>query len=260
MREDEWPEVGDIVIATVSEIFQHGAFVKLDEYGGKEGLIHISEISSRWVKNIKDYVREGQKIVAQVIRVDPEKGHIDLSLRKVTEARRKQKIQEWKKYQKACKLLEIAANKLGKTFEEGWREAGKVLEREFGGLYDAMEEIVVSGRKSIEKLVGKEWSDAIGEVVEANVEIPYVEIGAYLNLECPTGNGIETIKKALIEARDKHTSEDVSVDIRYAGAPRYRVKVRAPDYKTAEKALQGISKTASRIVAREGGTSSLTRV
>ena len=40
---------------------------------GKEAFIHISEVSSGWVKNIRDYVRENQKIVARVLRVNPKK-------------------------------------------------------------------------------------------------------------------------------------------------------------------------------------------
>ncbi len=46
-----------------------------------EGLLHVSEISSSWIRNIRDFVREGQKMVLKVLRVDLEKGHIDLSLR-----------------------------------------------------------------------------------------------------------------------------------------------------------------------------------
>ncbi len=61
MGKPEWPEVGDIVVATVTRIVGHGAYVSLDEHNGKEGLLHISEISSRWVRNIRNHVRERQK-------------------------------------------------------------------------------------------------------------------------------------------------------------------------------------------------------
>ena len=73
IRRSEWPEVGDLVVATVRRIVDYGAYVHLDEYG-KEGLLHISEISSSWVRNIRDHVREGQKVVLKVLRVNPEKG------------------------------------------------------------------------------------------------------------------------------------------------------------------------------------------
>ncbi|MBU7031576.1 MAG: S1 RNA-binding domain-containing protein, partial [Theionarchaea archaeon] len=66
----EFPEVGDLVIGTVSDVFPYGAFVKLDEFD-KVGMIHIKEISSAWVKNIRNHVREGQKVVTKVLKVVP---------------------------------------------------------------------------------------------------------------------------------------------------------------------------------------------
>ena len=80
MGKPEWPEVGDLVVATIVRIVGHGANVVLDEHNGKEGLLHISEISSRWVRNIRNHVRERQKAVLQVQRVDPSKGQIDLCI------------------------------------------------------------------------------------------------------------------------------------------------------------------------------------
>ena len=45
-----WPEIGDLVVCTVVNVVEFGAFVQLDEYDKKEGLIHISEVASGWVK------------------------------------------------------------------------------------------------------------------------------------------------------------------------------------------------------------------
>ena len=72
-RNVEWPEIGDFVIATIQKITDYGAYVMLDEYE-KQGLLHVSEVSSGWVRNIRDFVREGQKTVLKVLRVDAQKG------------------------------------------------------------------------------------------------------------------------------------------------------------------------------------------
>src|SRR2546423_1074795 len=48
-----FPEVGDLVVATVKRVEDYGAYVKLDEFAGIEGLIHISEMATTWVRNIR---------------------------------------------------------------------------------------------------------------------------------------------------------------------------------------------------------------
>src|SRR3989304_3268539 len=113
----EWPEIGDLVIATIETVTDYGAYAKLDEYN-KRGLLHVSEISSSWIRNIRDFVRENQKVVLKVLRVDTEKGHIDLSLRRVTKREKIEKILSWKKYRKAEALLRGVAEKVGLSEEE----------------------------------------------------------------------------------------------------------------------------------------------
>ena len=62
-KSQEWPDEGELIVGTVYKVLNYGAFAKLEEYEGKEAFIHISEVSSGWVKNIRDYVRENQKII-----------------------------------------------------------------------------------------------------------------------------------------------------------------------------------------------------
>src|SRR2546421_1696472 len=103
----DWPDEGELVVCTVTNVKNFGAFVTLDEYEAKEGSIHIAEVSSGWIKYIRDYVREGQKVVCNVLKVDKDKGHIDLSLKPVNEHQRREKIQEWKNERNAQNLLRI---------------------------------------------------------------------------------------------------------------------------------------------------------
>ena len=73
------PEVGDMFITEVVRILPKvGAFCELAP--GKDGLIHISEISSKFVKNPKDVVNIGDEIEVEIIGVDEEHFHLNLSL------------------------------------------------------------------------------------------------------------------------------------------------------------------------------------
>ena len=71
--------VGEIVEGTVSDIMNYGAFVKLND--GKTGLVHISEVSKDFVKDIHSVLNEGDLVKAKVLSID-EKGKIALSIKK----------------------------------------------------------------------------------------------------------------------------------------------------------------------------------
>lgn len=73
-------EVGSIVEGEVTGITNFGAFVQLPE--GKVGLIHISEVSNVYVKDVHDFLQEHQKVKVKVISVDP-RGKIGLSLKQL---------------------------------------------------------------------------------------------------------------------------------------------------------------------------------
>ncbi len=71
-------EAGTIVEGTVVKITHYGAFVELP--GGKSGLVHISEIADTYVKDVRDYIKEQERIKVKVLGVN-EKGKLDLSLK-----------------------------------------------------------------------------------------------------------------------------------------------------------------------------------
>ncbi len=70
---------GEIVTGCVTGIEKYGIFVNLDEY--YSGLIHISEISDNFVRNIHDYVKIGETIKVKVIEENPKAHHVKLSIK-----------------------------------------------------------------------------------------------------------------------------------------------------------------------------------
>ena len=74
-------EVGSITEGSITGIKNFGAFVELQN--GKTGLVHISEISNAFVKEIKDYLKEGDKVKVKVINVSPE-GRVELSIKQAS--------------------------------------------------------------------------------------------------------------------------------------------------------------------------------
>ena len=88
-----FPNEGDILFCTITKVQYNSVFVTLDEYENKSGMIHISEISPGRIRNIRDYVKEGKVIICKVLRVKKDRGHIDLSLRRVNESQRREKVE-----------------------------------------------------------------------------------------------------------------------------------------------------------------------
>ena len=91
---------GKIVKAVVSGIETYGAFVILDDY--YTGLIHISEISLGFVKNITDFVNIGDQIYVEILDVDENLCHLKLSIKNIKY-----------KYQKKLKKRKIIETKQG---------------------------------------------------------------------------------------------------------------------------------------------------
>lgn len=256
VRGSEFPEEGELVICTVQNVKNFGAFVSLDEYEGKEGFIHIRDVATGWVKYIRDYVREGQKIVCKVLGVDSSKGHIDLSLKSVNDHQKREKIQQWKNENKAEKLLEIVGERLGKTVEECYDEFAYDLVEDFGTLYGAFEQCAATSEILDEEDYEGEWKAIFVEVAEENVTPPYVQIDGYLELTCPSPNGVEVIRNALLSIID---SSEENVSIQYIGAPRYRLVISASDYKIAEEELKVITNQIISEVEEGGGEASFHR-
>ncbi len=250
---DEYPEVGEFVIGTVQSIFKQGAFITLDEYGNKKGMLHLSEISLKWVRNIRDYVREGQKVVLQVLSVNPERGHIDLSLRRVSDAQRKRKLQEVKQRQRADKLLKILADELKVSPDEVDNKIGKKLLKEFDSLYEGLEAIA-GDDKIVDRLsLNEKWKSALIDIVKKNIKPPFVYITGYVELRSYEPNGVNIIKESLKKIENYKTDSDFEIEVGYVSPPIYRVKVRSKDYKSAEKLLRNAIEKGINYIEKNSG-------
>ena len=76
-------EIGDVVKGKVSTITSFGAFLSFE---GGTGLVHISEISTSYVKDVHDFLKVGDEVEAKIITID-EKGKIGLSVKKLQQQR-----------------------------------------------------------------------------------------------------------------------------------------------------------------------------
>ena len=255
MTDREWPQESELVVCTVENVKDFVAFVSLDEYGGRQGLIPISEIATGWIKYIRDHIREGQKIVCKVLNVDRTRGHIDLSLKDVNEHQRREKIREWKNESKAQKWLGFVAEQSGEPI----RDIEDVIYKKYGAFYPVFEDIVIDPETSLKKLgFSKKVSEILQRVAQESVKVPHVEVTGHLVLTSTRPDGIEVIRKAL-EKASASKSSGAEIELLYLGAPTYRIKVTAPDYKAAEKAIEKSANAAIAVLEKSGGEGKLVK-
>jgi translation initiation factor 2 subunit 1 len=241
----QWPEPGDLVMATIESVMDYGAYANLDEYH-RRGFLHISEISSARIRNVRDFVRENQKMVLKVLRVDTEKGHIDLSLRRVTKRERIEKVKSWKKDRKGEALLHAVGEKAGLSKDEVYQKAGLVLEEKFG-LYAGFEKAVKEGAEALVKAgVPEDLAKIITEVAEERITIKLVKVRGVVEVRCMKPNGVKCIQEAFTSAKKGHKAKDGKVEFHVIAAPRYSIEVSAENWKQADELLE---KTGEAIVA-----------
>jgi len=259
MKFSGWPERGELVVCHVDEIESFGVFCDLEQYEDRRGLIHISEVASGWIKNIRDHVREGQTVVCKVLDVDESSQQIDLSLKDVNDHQRSETIQGWKNEQKADNWLAIS---LGEDADDAvYEHVVSELLADFETLYDGFEAAAIHGEEALADLdLDGEVVEAIVETARNNVSVPYVTVTGYVDLTCADPTGVDAIREALKAAGGNgEVPEEVELEVTYVGAPEYRIRVRAPDYKLAERSLEASADRAIEALEAAGGEATFHR-
>jgi len=247
------PEEGELVVVTVKSVKQNGVYVDFDEFPGIEGFIFIGEVASGWVKNIRAFVRDGQRLICKVMRTRKDGSSLELSLKSVSEERRRERLQEWKNEQRSNQLLKVLSEKVGwdkKTREEYY---GELIES-FGSLYSSFEEAATNESALLDAGFEGTWIKEFIDIAVENIIPPFVEIRGNFTLSINVPNGINVIKDALSAAEDYSSNEEeISVSCYYNGAPEYRIELKAPDFKTAEDLWIDVSNTVVNHITENGG-------
>ena len=193
-KKQGFPEEGELLICTVTKIFGHSVFVNIEEYA-KSGMIHISEISPGRIRNLRDYVVEGKKIICVVLRINKEKGHIDLSLRRVSEGERRKKSESIKQEQKAKKLIENTAKDLHKEAKQFYEDISEKILKKYKTLNLCFSEVVNNSLELKDLDIEKESAEKLTDVIKERMKPPKIIILGNLSIEIHDPNGIEIIKQ-----------------------------------------------------------------
>lgn len=226
----ELPDKDELVIAVIKKIMPYGAFCVLPEYGDLEGFLHISEVAPRWIKNIHEFISEGQRYVVKVHHVDREKNQVDISIKRVSEEEKKTKLELMQNEKKGAKLLELSLKAAKVKLES--EKARAEIEEHFPDVYSCFKQLSLEGDSAIKDLdLPKALKAEMAELAKKSIKKPIVEVSRTFKLTCYGGSGVETLKDAL---KVKEAA------IHYMGAPKYMISIKGADYKSAEKKLDAI--------------------
>jgi len=252
--EIEYPEEGEFVVVTVQGIEKNGAYLSLQGYSDDiRAFVFIGEVSSGWVARVRDHLREGQRTVARVTRVRKDRLSVDVSIKSVSDERRRETLQDWKNEQRASQLLRIISERAGWSDSE-YDSMGLQLSETFGGLYAAFEAAAATPESLEEFGFEGDWIPMLVETALENIVPASVIIRGRFHIEVWSDKGVEVIQIALSAAEDvAEGMEEVQVDCYYDGAPEYRIEVVAPDYKSAEKAYEDAREAVSSHIKKAGG-------
>jgi len=225
----EFPEEDEIVLGTVTKLIGTSVFIQIEEFG-KEGVISFSEVAPGRIRNIRDYVRPGQKIAVKILRVDRVKGHIDLSLRRVSAKEKKEVFEKQSREREAKVLLGIVIKDNAKLEQaiEKISESSSLAET-LSNLHENPSAEIANLEKSG---LSKEEAQKIAELVAEKERERFVIVKSRFSVSSEAENGIEKIKKLLSVP---------NADIKYISASNYLLSIKDKDYKEANKKLKEIT-------------------
>jgi len=232
MYENEFPEIDDVVMVQVRSIAEMGAYVALLEYNNVEGMILLSELTRRRIRSVNKLIRVGKQEVCMVLRVDREKGYIDLSKRRVS-AEDVQKCDERFQRSKAVhSIVRHVSEVQHMDMEELYRMTAWRLYEKFGHAYEAFCAAITDADSIFnEELMPGLNSDLRGAMLDniaKRLTPTAVKIRADIEVTCFGYEGINAIKGALLKGVELG-SEELPIKIKLVAPPLYVMLCSALD-------------------------------
>ena len=247
------PKWSEVVLCRVTRITPYAAWCELEEYTDEEGkpiegMVHISEVAGKWVKDIRNFVKINKQYVARVVRVDYQKKTINLSLKRVTKFDKKEKMENYKREKRAAGFLEQIAKRVGSSVEDVYeqiaqplqsrleKEAEGAAEGGFEGFEDLLS-VFEAAHENMEVLkeadIPPKWAEAVQDILSKSFKKKEVVLKAELLLTSVASDGVNRIRDILAEL-EGGTGAAVS----YISAPVYRVELNTKQPKDDERKLK----------------------
>ena len=256
---NNFPDFDDTVMVNVRRIEDMGAYVQLLEYDNKEGMILLSELSRRRIRSVNKLIRVGRTECVVVIRVDKDKGYIDLSKRRVYAKDLLQCEERFAKAKAVNSILRHVAEQLGYDQNEqledlymrtAWHFDKK--EKRKAAAYDIFKKAIADPTVLDECDIDAEVKEKLLEDIRKKLTPQAVKIRADIEVSCFAYEGIEAVKAALGEGKECST-EAMPIKINLIAAPHFVVTTSTLDREGGLAAVQSCLDVIKAAIEKKGG-------
>ncbi|XP_054715834.1 eukaryotic translation initiation factor 2 subunit 1-like [Uloborus diversus] len=255
----KYPEVEDVVMVKVRSIAEMGAYVSLLEYNNIEGMILLSELSRRRIRSINKLIRVGRDECVVVIRVDKEKGYIDLSKRRVSPEDIEKCEEKFAKARAVNSILRHVAEILKYESDEELEELYKKTAWYFdekckkqASSYDMFKHAVNDPSILDECGLDNQTKETLLSNIRRRLTPQAVRIRADIEVACYGYEGIDAVKNAL-RAGINCSTEEMPIKINLIAPPLYVCTTTTMEKADGLKALQdAINKIETTIKSSDG--------
>ncbi|EEB19101.1 eukaryotic translation initiation factor 2 subunit alpha, putative [Pediculus humanus corporis] len=240
---EKYPEVDDVVMVNVRSIAEMGAYVHLLEYNNIEGMILLSELSRRRIRSINKLIRVGKTEPVVVIRVDKDKGYIDLSKRRVSPEDVEKCTERFAKAKAVNSILRHVADLLDYENDDqleelyqktAWRFEEKLKMK--ASSYDFFKQAVVDPSILSECDLDNKTREVLFANLQRKLTSQAVKIRADIEVACYGYEGIDAVKTAL-RAGLSLSTEELPIKINLIAPPLYVMTTSTPEKQEGVKAL-----------------------
>eukprot|EP00957_Ditylum_brightwellii_P051497 3903648-Ditylum_brightwellii.AAC.1 len=258
--EARYPEIESLVMVNVRNIADMGAYVSLLEYNNIEGMILFSELTRRRIRSIYKLIRVGRNEVVMVLRVDKDKGYIDLSKRRVSPEDVAACEDRFNKAKAVHGVLRHLAERRKIYLEDLYERIGWPLYREYGHAYDAFklaladESAPGTGEDPFAKLerVPPEIIEELKTYIRRRLAPQPIKIRSDIEVSCFTYEGIDAIREALFAGMAVGT-ENSPIKIKLVAPPIYVLSAMTLEKESGIKLLEHANKVIKDTITAKGG-------
>jgi len=258
--EQKFPEIEDVVMVNVRSIADMGAYVHLLEYNNIEGMILLSELSRRRIRSINKLIRVGRTEPVVVIRVDKDKGYIDLSKRRVSPEDIERCTEVFSKGKAVNSILRHVAQimefKTNEQLEDLYKQTAWHFEaktKKKGSSYDWFKQAVQDPSLLDECNLDEKLKKILLEQINIKLTQQAVKIRADIEVSCYTYEGIDAVKDAL-RAGIACSTEVVPIKINLIAPPLYVMTTSTTEKTDGLKIMEEACKAVEDRIISIGGT------